>query len=275
MQQSIIDKETRTMQFIKNGPDIPDRLLQAHEEGKVVFFCGAGISSAAKLPNFADLVNQLYESLYVEPNQIQKNAIKTGKFDTAISLLESGITDGRKVVREKLVGILNTKLSVKNATRTHKALLELSKNQEGKNRLITTNFDRIFEKVIEDEKLFINCFQSPLLPIPKNRWNGLVYLHGLLSENPTPDELDRLVLSSGDFGLAYLTERWAARFVSELFGKFTICFVGYSIDDHILRYMMDALAADQLLGESPPKMFAFGSFSKGKKDEQKNTFYFG
>ena len=31
------------MQFIKNGPDIPERLLQAHEDGRVVFFCGAGI----------------------------------------------------------------------------------------------------------------------------------------------------------------------------------------------------------------------------------------
>jgi hypothetical protein len=30
------------MQFVANGPDIPDELLQAHEEGRVVFFCGAG-----------------------------------------------------------------------------------------------------------------------------------------------------------------------------------------------------------------------------------------
>ena len=29
------------MQFFENGPDIPERLLQAHEEGHVVF-CGRG-----------------------------------------------------------------------------------------------------------------------------------------------------------------------------------------------------------------------------------------
>ncbi len=28
------------MQFIPNGPDIPEELLQAHEEGKVIFFVG-------------------------------------------------------------------------------------------------------------------------------------------------------------------------------------------------------------------------------------------
>ena len=105
-----------------------------------------------------------------------------------------------------------------------------------------------------------------MLPVPKNRWNGLVYLHGLLSAQPTVHQLDRLVVSSGDFGLAYLSERWAAHFVSELFRNYTVCFVGYSINDPVLRYMMDALAADRLLGESAPEMFAFGSFSKGKEE---------
>ena len=32
------------MQFVKGGPNIPEKLLQAHEEGQVAFFCGAGIS---------------------------------------------------------------------------------------------------------------------------------------------------------------------------------------------------------------------------------------
>ncbi|MCC6916066.1 hypothetical protein, partial [Nitrosomonas sp.] len=27
------------MQFVTHDPDIPDALLQAHEEGRVVFFC--------------------------------------------------------------------------------------------------------------------------------------------------------------------------------------------------------------------------------------------
>ena len=107
-----------------------------------------------------------------------------------------------------------------------------------------------------------------MLPVPKNRWEGLVYLHGLLPDDPDQDDLDQLVVSSGDFGLAYLTEAWAARFVGELFRNFTICFVGYSINDPVLRYMTDALAADRLLGESPSEMFAFGSFSRGKEAEQ-------
>ena len=98
-----------------------------------------------------------------------------------------------------------------------------------------------------------------MLPIPKNsRWNGLVYLHGLLPERTDESALNRLVLTSGDFGLAYMTERWAARFVSDLFRNYVVCFVGYSINDPVLRYMMDALAADRMLGESTPQAYALG-----------------
>ena len=46
------------MQFVRHGPDLPERLLQAHEDGRVVFFCGAGISYPARLPNFAGLVKK-------------------------------------------------------------------------------------------------------------------------------------------------------------------------------------------------------------------------
>ena len=115
--------------------------------------------------------------------------------------------------------------------------------------------------MIRREGLRVTTFQAPLLPVPKYRWDGLVYLHGLLAGKPDANNLNTLVLSSGDFGLAYLTERWAARFVTELFRNFTVCFVGYSLSDPVLRYMMDALAADRQLGESPRKMFAFGGYS--------------
>ena len=48
------------MKFIESGPDIPDELLLALDEGRVVFFCGAGVSRAnAKLPDFFDLAGQV------------------------------------------------------------------------------------------------------------------------------------------------------------------------------------------------------------------------
>lgn len=260
------------MQFVNRGPDVPERLLQAHESGRVVFFCGAGISYPAQLPGFSGLVSKLFEALAATPNPVQDSAIRAEQFDTAIGLLESDVVGGRRRVRGALAKILTPNLAAPNATATHEALLTLARNREGRTRLITTNFDRLFEEVRTKKSLLLPDFKAPLLPVPKTRWDGLVYLHGLLPETPTPDDLDRLVVSSGDFGLAYLTERWAARFVSELFRNFTVCFVGYSINDPVLRYMTDALAADRLMGETPQEMFAFGSFFEDTEAASSNEW---
>ncbi len=265
------------MQFVRGGPDVPERLLQAHKEGRVVFFCGAGISYPARLPGFTGLVEKLYSGLEVIPDPVQKAAIKNRRYDTAVSLLETKFVGGRRAVRQKIAEILDPDISAPNATATHDALLTLAECRERRTRLITTNFDRLFEHVIAKHVIANGRsstarFEAPLLPVPKQRWDGLVYLHGLLPEDTANKSLDNLVVSSGDFGLAYLTERWAARFVSELLRNFVVCFVGYSIDDPVLRYMMDALAADRLLGETPPEMFAFGSFSKREEEARANEW---
>ncbi|MCP9468443.1 MAG: hypothetical protein NNA31_00440 [Nitrospira sp.] len=108
------------MQFVRNGPDIPERLLQAHEEGRVVFFCGAGISYPAGLPGFSGLVDKLYTRLSVTPNAVQAAAIKAGQYDTAIGLLEGDIVGGREAVRQELASILTPNLGAPNATATMK-----------------------------------------------------------------------------------------------------------------------------------------------------------
>jgi len=257
------------MQPIPKGPEIPDLLLQAHEEGNVVFFCGAGISYPAGLPGFCGLVTGLFSSLGVTPSAVQHTALKRKQFDTAIGLLEQDIVGGRAKVRAQIARILSADATKPGAVDSHEALLTLAEAKDGQIRLITTNFDRLFEAVIAGTARQVKRFQAPLLPIPKARWDGLVYLHGLLPEDPTVsfEDLDRIVASSGDFGLAYLTERWASRFVTELFRNYTVCFVGYSIDDPVLRYMMDALAADKLLGEAPIQAYAFGAYSPKSKEK--------
>lgn len=254
------------MQFIASGPNIPEELLQSHEDGQVVFFCGAGISYPADLPGFGGLVDRLYVELGEVPSSVEQSALTNKSFDTAIGLLESRLVGHRQRVRTAIAQILTPNLAKRNALATHEALLSLSKTGDDRIRLITTNFDRLFIEAMKQLKVEYPSYCAPLLPVPKKqKWDGLVYLHGLLTEPPTASDLERLVVSSGDFGLAYLTERWASRFVSELFRGYTLCFVGYSIDDPVLRYMMDALAADRLLGEKSPDAYAFGGHARGKE----------
>ncbi|MCD4840649.1 MAG: SIR2 family protein [Methanosarcinales archaeon] len=256
--------------FVTNGPDIPESLLRAHEDGRVVFFCGAGISYPADLPDFCGLMDRVYKELDTTWTQypIEKQAYDNKQYDAMLDQLERRYPGHRFKVRNALANVLKPKWRKKGATTTHHALLQLAIDHKGKTRLVTTNFDRIFKSIITRHKPEIPSFDAPLLPIPKpTRWHGVVHLHGLLPTSADEIALNRLVLTSGDFGLAYLTERWAARFVSELFRNYTVCFVGYGINDPVLRYMMNALAADELLGETRPEAYAFASFRDGEREQ--------
>lgn len=255
------------MQFIPDGPDIPNALIQAHEEGRVVFFCGAGISSPAGLLGFDGLVNQIYQRVGTTLYPAELSAFERGQFDTTLNLLERRLPGGRREVRQALAKSLEPKLRRKGATDTHAALLQLAHSREGTLRLVTTNFDHVFHAAAKRAKQHLRHYAAPMLPIPKkSQWNGLVHLHGLLPRQEDAAALNNLVVTSGDFGLAYLTERWAARFVSELFRNYFVCFVGYGINDPVLRYMMDALAADRMMGEVTPQAWALGGYKPGNEE---------
>jgi NAD-dependent SIR2 family protein deacetylase len=47
-------------ELIRNGPDVPVELMNRRDDDNVVFFCGAGISVGTGLPNFGDLVTEVY-----------------------------------------------------------------------------------------------------------------------------------------------------------------------------------------------------------------------
>ncbi|MDR0905299.1 MAG: SIR2 family protein, partial [Oscillospiraceae bacterium] len=250
------------MQYITNGPNIPDELLEAQSRGEVVFFCGAGVSMP-KLPGFYGLVDMLYKAVGDEPTLPEKNELNNEAYDRTLSLLEKRITGGRNEVRRKLRSILDISGFGDDELGEHESLIKLSQHS-GTLRLITTNFDYFFERAAEKLGKKYSITKAPLLPPAKEwRWNGLVYLHGRLPDSDDETEYNNLVLSSGDFGLAYLTEGWAAKFVSELFRSYTVVFVGYSLNDPPLRYIMDALSAEQLITASSVSAYAFDECSNG------------
>lgn len=132
------------MQFITHCPDIPDALLQAHEEGRVVLFCGAGISYPADLPGFKGLVEEIYRLNDTVPSDIEREVLDRGQFDATLDLLERRLPGQRLAVRRALAQALKPQLRRKGATDTQAALLRLARSREGALRLVTTNFDRVF-----------------------------------------------------------------------------------------------------------------------------------
>jgi NAD-dependent SIR2 family protein deacetylase len=136
------------MQFIQHGPDIPDALLQAHEEGRVVFFCGAGISYPAGLPGFKGLVDEIYRIVGTRPDLLEQQVYSREQYDATLDLLERRLPGQRTAVRVALAMVLKPNLRLKGATDTHAALLQLARSRDGAVRLVTTNFDRIFQHLM-------------------------------------------------------------------------------------------------------------------------------
>ena len=254
-------------ELIADGPSIPVRLLNDLDSGRVVFFCGAGISSGpgSALPKFCDLVCHVYEANDMEPDDAEKEALdlvepkrdrRRPAFDKALGLLERDERLGAGALRQTVVERLSAEpcgeLSL------HKALIDLSRHEKGI-RLVTTNFDdRFVQAGVQVGTEIAPVDAAPKLPVPKpHAWSGLVHLHGRIAVN---EDGSSLVLTAADFGRAYLTERWAARFVTELFRGFTVVFAGYSIGDPVMSYMVDALAAERAKGAPFATAYAFADW---------------
>jgi|GEM_PF-4833791 len=258
--------------LVKGGPDVPTHLRQELEAGRVVFFCGAGISYP-HLPDFKGLTEWLFEQARCQATLTTDPYIsrlfKSGQYDRVLDWLrqdwnqtgEHGDLFGTKIV-QKLTIPENTELN------THLALLRLSLSRDGKYRLVTTNQDNGFQECMRRNGLsvFVDC--APRLPIPKpHRWNSLVHLHGQIDQ---PSHT--FVFTSSDFGAAYLTEGWATRFVLELMRHYTLVFVGYSVEDATIRYITDAIGLDDHHKESKfKKPYAFAAYTAADPLKNKDS----
>ena len=250
-------------ELVSGGPIIPVQLMNRLDSGRAVFFCGAGVSVGTEsgLPTFVDLVQHVYDKNGMTPDDVEKQALhldepdktkRRPQLDKALDLLERPDRLGAGALRRTVIERLSK--APTGALAVHKALIALSRHENGV-RLVTTNFDNRFEEAEPDLK---HIDAAPKLSVPKQHsWKSLVHLHGRIG---TDDDGTDLVLTAADFGRAYLTERWAARFVTELFREFTVVFVGYSVADPVMSYMVDALAAERKKGAQFADAFAFASY---------------
>ena len=75
-------------------------------------------------------------------------------------------------------------------------MLRLARSREGALRLVTTNFDRIFHVAAKRTGQVFQVYSAPMLPVPKNsRWNGLVFLHGLLPEKVSNHSVSNIFIT--------------------------------------------------------------------------------
>lgn len=255
-------------ELIPQGPDIPEEVLNALRDNQLVLFCGAGISRASGLPDFDGLVKSVRQELDLDAKQDEFHGSEHLSLDKQLMLMEGKLTDS-SIMRKEIVKILSKNIPNEECLNTHKALLYLSKIGSGDYRLITTNFDNRFDKAAEALNIGANIEIeiAPRLSVPKpTRWKSLTYLHGKITDSDKTGA--SLVLTSADFGQAYLTDRWASRFVTELLRNFHVLLVGYSVSDPVLGYILDAVAAEKSKGGEYGRVWAFTPYDCGEQQKQ-------
>ena len=205
------------------GIEFPEPMCTALRDGQLVIFAGAGVSMGepARLPSFDDLAKSVADGTGF--------ALKSHEpVDRFLGRLEHHGVD----VHARAAQALSSKNS--QPTALHRSSLQLFR-QNNQVRIVTTNFDELFEQAAKDVLAFTaDVFRAPALPLGRS-FNGIVHVHGALSHT------EGMVLTDGDFGRAYLTEGWARRFLVELFREFSVLFVGYDHNDTVMNYLARAL----------------------------------
>lgn len=249
------------MRFTATGPNIPNELIEAQKRGELLFFCGAGVSVPAGLPSFEKLTKNVAEKLYAlddSDNEISK-LLFNKEFDRTFTVLKKNY--GEEIVDSILLNEL--KLPKTPFLNNHENLLKISVNEEKKPFIVTTNFDLLFEKVNKKNRSFV----PPYLPDlqSKEPLSGIVYLHGKWS-NPKKDNTNNLIISSQNFGSAYLSHGWATKFLSNLLTRRTVVLIGYSGDDTLVRYLLEGLNTEN--SSIRNKIYAFERGEKSRIDEK-------
>lgn len=259
------------MRFYHDGPNIPDSLLEKRDKGQVVFLCGAGVSKPANMPDFSELTRDVID--FFDPPEMSPVAQEFKPWrewiervsDTPRASLDQifhmlNLEYGRNEVNSQVTKRLQVDADDSFHSQWHEIIMQLSADQEGNPQVVTTNFDLLFEHTSRG----INCptHVPPAFPGIEHgvTLKGITYLHGRLQEPEA--SYHSYVLSSADFGRAYLSEGWATSFIQSLLTSYTVVLLGYSAEDPPVKYLLQGLNHDG--GSDSSNLYAF---DRGTQDE--------
>lgn len=248
------------MRFYSDGPSIPDILLERCDAGRVVFLCGAGVSLPSGMPSFVGLTRHVIE--FFDPPAdseimaafhpwLDGESAANVPLDQIFNLLH--LEYGKDEVNALVTERLSAPLDAEDVGLQHGLIKRISSSQNGSPQIVTTNFDRLFEKEQQGEHLVWHV--PPAFPDLNfgSKIEGITYLHGRLVD--TDAEVHPYVLSSADFGRAYLSEGWATNFIRHLLERHTVVLVGYQAEDPPVKYLLQGLNHDGQYDRS--KLYAF------------------
>lgn len=236
--------------------------------GEVVILCGTGVS-APQLPDFKTLVDKTYERVGVEMDASERRSYDGERFEEVLGALGRRLADPNAMVQA--VSELLT-MPADPALDQHETVLRLSRDLNNRTLVVTTNFDTLLEHALAQQaaaEVHGQSFAGQALPAPGGAdFEGIIHLHGRLIDPALNLAATPLVLTSADYGDAYMRAGWASRFLFDLARCKTIVLIGYSAGDAPVRYFLNVLEADRARFPDLRQVYAFDSYEDDPADAE-------
>jgi hypothetical protein len=234
-------------------------LIKAVAEGHAVFLCGAGVSMRVGMPSFQTLTDQIYANIGETPKNeaAEEEALKRHEYDRALGSLErrTRLPKAPSRVRTATTKLLTPEPGL--TAPDHLNLLRLSRDAEGRVRLLTTNFDPLFECAAHADGQAVPSHAGKAIPRPGTPDDhGILHLHGRIAYGLRNVPQSELILTSADFGDAYLRDEWASQYIEDRMRPNTLVLVGYTAEDTAMRLLLETLDADRERFRDLKKIYA-------------------
>ena len=258
-----------TLRISENGPEFPDDFVDSVLAGEVVFLCGTGVS-APQIPDFKRLVERTYEILAIERTESEQGAFDQGRFEEVLGSLSRRLSDSDAMIRT-VSGLLA--VPEHPILDQHRTILRLSRDLDNRISVVTTNFETLLERAVPEVKPKETprdiSFAGQALPAPGSpSFSGIIHIHGRLADTELGLGATPLVLTSVDYGDAYMRSGWASRFLFDLARCKTIVLVGYSANDAPVRYFLNVLEADRARFPDLKPVYAFDAYEDDPREAE-------
>ena len=225
-------------------PQPPDFLVQRLREGQCILFVGAGLSAAAGLPTWSNLLKGI--TAWAERERPGTASVDEINQLLAAGKLEQVADHLRDVIGlEGLQRALAERLEIdgRPLPDAHRLITQLPFRA-----IITTNFDRLIERAFDNKIPVATERDAEQLAdyIGKRDCFFLLKAHGDLGR------ADTIVLTETDFGqMVYGNEAFKRSFITLLMTN-AVLFVGYSLADIDFRLLLGH-HAELFRSEGPPR----------------------
>lgn len=204
--------------------NIPESLKEAIAKDRVIIFVGAGLSMAAGLPSWMQLVERVLNesSNSIEKSQGYLTALKD-EILTPLEVLDRLQSKHRKEIYSGFERSIGKPFE----SNIHEAVSRISK------RIITTNYDKLLEfntkiDVIDKESTF------SLQKLDHSN-EFILKIHGDISS------LDKAVIFTTDYDELYQRKGLAEFQIKKLFSQYSCIFIGFSLSDHYVTNLFEYL----------------------------------